>query len=458
MLTKITSLSVATPLLFFFLPIYLIKITIAPGISINLLELLLFFAIIANYSTTFYFLEISTILSDFKSNKKILLPVAIILTSFAISTILNTNYSKNNWSDSLGKYIDLLLLPILFAYSLHLLNPAIQLQITTKFKKAFLKLLGFFPPGMTATVAYYFSASLVSFWGIIYLLTGNLTFDNRLNIFFQSPNELAIFLSPAMIIGLSFLFGQFQQNFFSSFFKNWLLYLSLFAIALNIIFTKSLGALIAISIVAILMMTQFPIVETPFLRKILTFFNKNFKKIFLSILVLSLLAFFNLSPLLQQLNYQPTVPASSFDSRLTIYQVSLAILKQHPFIGIGINHFQDYYLLQQANFSPFPQWAVPHSHNNLIHFWLEGGLMAFLSLFWLYYIILTPNLIHKINKPLRGSIQDLKPTSKIPQYSLAQLTLIYFIIHGLIDTSIWTPASATFFWFTTIYYLTKPAN
>ena len=173
------------------------------------------------------------------------------------------------------------------------------------------------------------------------------------------------------------------------------------------------------------------------------------------LLSISTLSIINIDVVLKNLGYQPNIPATSYDSRLAIYQVDQKIISQNWLLGVGIDNFQNTYLQLQKYFPPYPQWAVPHAHNLLLHFWIEGGLLAVIGLVLLYNSIIDTNLKQKV-LPLNTQPKNTKKTAF--QLSMPQITLLYFIIHGIVDVPIWTPATATFFWFTTIYYLATPPN
>lgn len=401
-----------------------------------------------------------------KQNKKIFLPILLVVAGFTLSYLHHQQLTHwENWTDGLGKLLDLIILPTLFGFAIHLLA-IVNIKgffLKSKLDSPFLKLLQFFPPGMTLNVVYYFSSALIAFLGIIFLLTGHLTFDHRLKIFFQSPNQLSMFLSPALIIGFSFIFSQFNRSAKESFQKFWLLYISIFLILLNIFFTKSLGSWLALSFIALLLFSYYNVVKNSLLKKIIQTLQKYSLKIIALIIIISTIAIFNINQIIAFTNYHPHTPPTSTDSRLAIYQVTHKIISQNWFWGIGPGNFQNEYLNQQKNFPTYPQWAVPHAHNNLLHFWAEGGILAFIGLIFIYINTLKVDNNRRItltnqpfNKtPSKNNKNNSKQKKGLPQLPFPQLTLLYFILHGLIDTTIWTMPTAIFFWFTVIYYLTN---
>ncbi len=386
-------------LLFLLLPIYLFYFPITNYFSINLLELLLIITILVNSYTILKETSINYLFSLAKQRKHSLLPIILILIGFTFNYFrqqLLTDWI--NWTDGFGKLLDLIILPILYGFSLIIL---------LKLKKlASLKLF----------LYYYCSTILIALLGTFYFINHWLTFDNRLSIFFESPNQLAIFISPAILIGLFNLFIQKTNHL-----PKYILIPSLILLFFCLYKTYSLGAWLGL-----LFSTSYLFI---FLK------NKYFyiySKLIFSIIIFSLLAILNIDLILKTINYQQNIPANSYDSRLAIYQVDQRIISTNWLYGVGINNFQNTYLSQQKYFPFYPQWAVPHAHNMLIHLWIEGGLLAGIG-----FILLIYNLLLSNNTSL---LQSKQP------YSILFFSIfIYFIIHGLIDTPVWTASSAIIF-------------
>jgi len=99
-----------------------------------------------------------------------------------------------------------------------------------------------------------------------------------------------------------------------------------------------------------------------------------------------------------------------------IWNAAGEMLKDSPIIGIGPGTFQQVYLEYQSRFSvPYLEWAVPQPHNTFLAFYLQTGLVGFagfiLILFWLFK---------------RARADDI-----------VFLFLVYFLVHGMIDTLYW---------------------
>jgi O-antigen ligase len=395
---------------FFYLPFlfsftFLWHISIFKNASINFLDILLIIAII----TSICLLIIKKWTDDswnYWTKKHLLIFIFLIL--FTLSSIIAwiVNLSAFNWTNSSGLIKSFIILPIIFS-------------LFTSFfiSKSYIKPFNLWK-------SFFISTGIVSILGIVAIITNNLTFDKRLSLFYDSPNHLAMMLSPAIIIGLWMLFYKKSLNkkFLSKKESFCLIILILIFLIINLFFTKSLGAIIA---------TLISIIFLYLLRRKSFILTKASKFFILLLIFTSTIIALNTSYLTNKLDYIPALQPSSFDSRVTIYQSSEKIAKNNFPWGIGPGNFQFFYLNNQKYFAPYPQWAVPHAHNNTLHIYLEFGIIAFLSFFILIIIKLFSN-----------------KQQKKPEVILALAILIYFLVHGIFDTTIWHNDTTLLFWFT----------
>jgi O-antigen ligase len=83
-------------------------------------------------------------------------------------------------------------------------------------------------------------------------------------------------------------------------------------------------------------------------------------------------------------------------------------------------------LVYQQKFPPYLEWAVPHPHNIFLTTWLYAGLVGFAGflfiLYWFFQGILP--------RTVRGSKSTLITSG-------VALILMYMIIHGSIDNTLW---------------------
>lgn len=282
----------------------------------------------------------------------------------------------------------------------------------------------------------FFSISAVAVIALFYLLAGKLTYDKRLTAFYFSPNYLAMYLSPGLIIGLFNLWklaSVFQEEqklknrslFFIYQFlfriKNWPLIIGNFLLIIILYFTYSYAAWITTLVI---------------LSGLYLIFSVNKKKFvfFLGTLLVIgnlLFVFQYKNPKFQSLaNFDER---SSLASRIMIWQSAIKILKDNWLLGIGPGTFQKKYTEYQKFFPPYLEWSAPQPHNIYLAFWLQSGLLGLLGFLLLVFSWLK-------------NIANLKSyEEKILIAPLAGV-MFYFLIHGLADTPYWKNDLAAIFW------------
>jgi len=264
-----------------------------------------------------------------------------------------------------------------------------------------------------------FSGTLAATISLGYLPTSQLTFDGRLRAFFLSPNQLAMYLAPSILICLGFLLQ--NKN------KRWRHAAAWCALplAISFYFTFSYAAWFGVLVALAIMFFVFAKWQG----------DKTKKALLACLLLLAILiALFGYlqwrSPKLSDLLYSSR---SSFQSRLMIWRSALEILKAHWFLGVGPGLFQKYYLEFQKYFPPYLEWAVPQPHNLFLAFWLQTGLIGLAG-----FVLLLINLFRKTLKSLFKTKQ--------PLLLILAAVVIYILVHGLADTTYWKNDLALIFW------------
>lgn len=279
-------------------------------------------------------------------------------------------------------------------------------------------------------MSYFFSATTVAIISLGYLILNQLTYDRRLVGIFNSPNYLAMYLAPAIIIGLEQM-----QN---SKLKRLILF-SLFIIISTLYFTYSYSAWISIvaSMVAISLIK-----------------NRNSLKKIVIIIAIFLVLF------LSQINNKKLTdlllvnPRSSLSSRIMIWKASEKMIEDNFWLGIGPGNFQEKYLEYQKFFPPYLEWAVPHPNNLYLTWWLYGGVLGLVGFLGLVFLFLRDilkriypmeypamqdnfakqNLFHRVKKEPNGALF----------MSLGIMLII--LIHGVFDTTYFKNDLAIIFW------------
>lgn len=263
--------------------------------------------------------------------------------------------------------------------------------------------------------AVYLSGFITAALSLGYYLQGIVTFDGRLQGPFNSPNYLAMFLAPVIIIGSNALFTAFLKKTPMS---SWLHILSLATILFAMYQTHSYASWASLAVIFLGLGMFYGDKKTGiriaasviFIAMILIFFQWQNKKL------QDLLSFSD---------------RSSLASRMMIWDSAEKILADNWFFGIGPGNFQEKYLAQQKNMpEPYLEWAVPHPHNLFLSFWMQSGLIGLLG-----FILL---LAHWLKIVLRQE--------KSRWQLIAIGIMLYIILHGLIDTTYFKNDLAVLFW------------
>ncbi len=355
----------------FSLPLYLVNFKI-DWVSINLLELLIcglfiFWLFFGNKDRLVF-------------NNRIWIPILMIFFGVTISTWFSSNIEI-----SAGIWKGWFVVPLLFF---------VVLINSIKTKKQIRNII----IGLT------FSGVFVSLVSLFYFLSNNLAYDGRLQGFYLSPNYLAMYLSPILILSL------YLYSFTKNKILKILLFISYFLIFLIIYLTYSYGAWLGLLFVLTFLLIQ---------KK-----DKKMILIFLSLFILILV----LQIPTQKFQGFMDFSYPSLESRLIIWQSSGEIIKDNALIGIGPGMFQEYYLNYQVNFAPYPEWSVPQPHNIFLAFWLQAGLLGLIGFVWL----------------LLSFFKKIEPKQILSSILIG--AMMYILIHGLVDTTYWKNDLSIIFW------------
>jgi O-antigen ligase len=260
--------------------------------------------------------------------------------------------------------------------------------------------------------SFVYSAALVGLVShVLALFSSGLTFDFRLKGFFDSANYLALYVGPAILLAIYFLFGRGSPK------KIWeyLDIASLSILIYTILFTQSYAGILAVfGALGLFVLRQ--LIRTPRQRKAIG--------LALTVLVLAFLAIMATqirTPKFQQ--FMDFENRSSTSVRLEIYRVALDLVEKHPLVGVGPGLFQANYQADAPlvlGHAPM-EWNMPHPHNIFLGFWLNAGILglaAFLTLLVLAH--------RRFTYPL--------------------IALWSIVIHGLFDMPFWKNDLAMIFW------------
>jgi len=359
----------------------------------TILELMIYGLFLIWLIEKFFNSELKSIFQFFTEDKFWFYPIFLIFLGVTISTLFS-----NNIQTSAGIWKGWFLAPLLFLIVL-INNIKIKEQIRN------------------IVFALFLSGTVVSLIAFFYWLNNNLTYDGRLQAFYLSPNYLAMYLSPILILSF-YLYFCVKKNIYKIIL--FIIYCLFFVI---IYLTYSFGAWLGL-----------------FIALIFIIINSRKEKINFSYLLIGILFLLLVCLLFGQMpnkKLQGFLDFSypSLKSRLIIWQSAWEIIKDHSLIGIGPGMFQKYYLEYQNKFKPYLEWAVPQPHNVFFAFWLQAGLIGLIGFIWLLIIF------------FRSKYSTLN--------TILMAAMIYILIHGLIDATYWKNDLSIIFWIITALSYTK---
>jgi O-antigen ligase len=379
------------------LPLYFVRFKIF-GLPTNIWEAWVIITFLAIIGTPRYWHKASGYI---KKEREIMIFLGLIFSGFFLSTIINKNYLIG-----LGIIKGWLVIPVLFSIlSWMVIDEKDRLEI-------------FF--------SYYFSAVAVALLALGYYFFGYLTFDGRLQAFFNSPNYLAMYLASGMVIGAIYATEADLPLRKSNFhFGEMLFYLysGLILVAIYLTYSYASWAAMLISLLFVFWMKHKDKKTTnkPFITR---------KTLFLALVAVLIVGF--LQSKSTKLNDLASINSrSSLASRLIIWKSAGRMLEGNWLWGIGPGNFQKAYLDNQKYYPPYLEWAVPHPHNIFLAFWLYSGIIGLLGFFGLLYLF-----FKKI----------LSTQNKNPARYLALGIMLYILLHGLFDTTYFKNDLSVIFW------------
>jgi len=392
-------------LIVFCLPLYLVRFAILK-IPTTALELLIYALFVLWLIKGFKFKDFKSL---FVNHYSLFVAILLILIGVGVATFYSWNLRTSSgilkaW------FID----PLLFFIVI-----VSVIKNDEQIKKIFYSLI--------------FSGSFVSVISLVYLFQGKLDASGRLQGIYNSPNYLAMYLVPILILNLGLVIWAkdylpkrpliaragmvSDQNIGGARERKsaatrrgadaclWVNNLLLMAVLVS---TKSLGAFLGL-IFAIIFAAGLYLYKKRKIRLIWTIIG-------LGLIILLIFVYFKLSSIQGRL---------SFNSRLEIWQTGWEVFKMYPITGIGPGTFSDY-------FPVYPDWGVPQPHNIYLAFLIQTGIFGFIGFFCLLI------WFFKTGFKLVIGHWDL--------VIIIMSLMIYILGHGLIDTTYWKNDLSIFFW------------
>jgi len=120
--------------------------------------------------------------------------------------------------------------------------------------------------------------------------------------------------------------------------------------------------------------------------------------------------------------------------RMQLWQGTWSMIKEHPFLGFGINTYSNYF----PRFKPPEYFSLAYTHNCYLQMWSETGIIGlavFLALIITVFVITGRNLKRKVKSGLEG-------------YILLGLICGYlaYLVQAGFDTNLYSLVLVTLFW------------
>ncbi len=257
---------------------------------------------------------------------------------------------------------------------------------------------------------------------------------DRVLAVYHSPNALALFLGRVIPVAAALMLAIYAQQAARDAQRFWKPLLALGGVSLALMagalyLTYSRGALLGIAAAMLVLL-----------------FGLNRRSAFL---VLGALAVAGAVALIA-VPQDRLLAAAPLLQRLYVWQAALAMVADHPIVGVGLDNFLYYYpryILPQAALEP----NVSHAHNVFLDYWTRLGILGLITLTFLQGLFW-------------GRVRNflIRPVAPYQRWLVLGLaaSMVDFLVHGLIDNSYFLIDLALIFWLTfalmTILHRTAP--
>lgn len=209
-------------------------------------------------------------------------------------------------------------------------------------------------------------------------------------------------------------------------------------------------ALSSIAIIGILLTYSRPTLLAVYISLFFLGITRRDKKIIAILVIVTLAAPFvaprAVKDWAKQVEYNPFRFMCN-DDRIAVYRNSLNMIKEHPFIGLGVNTYMKNYkkYKEPVEYRNVVTQDYMYAHNNFIHMATEIGLAGLGIFLWLLYKLFAE--CKRIYRQLDNYLL------KVVSLSLSAC-LIAFLINGLTESSLYYSRVAIIFWYIAGFALT----
>lgn len=300
--------------------------------------------------------------------------------------------------------------------------------------------------------AYTITSVFLASWAVYQVLTGQyITPDSRASGPFNSANYLALFITPALFYAMVRM-----KDFFIAAEESW--WKKIVHIFHRGKEQNGSRIFLAVAWAAGFLLLLFGLMFTKSYAAFLAFFAacllwgavqvKNWKKFPWKIIVTAVgivflitLGLISLDPAKWQLFFQLGTRTSS-GVRVEIYTIAARLVLEHPVQGIGLGMFPAVYQLEGPRIlgqDPY-EWNMLHPHDEFLAFWLNLGLLGFLSFLWI-----VKACFQKTWNAFKG-FRFAEHLSLPWFHTVGLLMFIIILVHGFVDTPFFKNDLALLFW------------
>lgn len=384
----------------FFIPFYFFRFSVF-GIPTNIFEISVLVALISSFLIPRK--DIST-LNEITKFTGWIFPILLLIIA------LVSSFLAGDKTNALGIFKGWFLVPAIFAW-----------LITKNFNQKNLWKL---------SIPLYVGLLIISIWsifqklgiiGALFYQAGDSSFSQYLQerrVFgpFESPNFLAMYLVPALLISFSII----EHIKYKC--SKILLAVSVVLPVLALYFSGSRAGLITL-ILGALVYLNYRFIDVQ---------KTKYRKPFFAVLFIFLFLLINVGYLFFATKYFQPEAGSSDDIRVQIYKYSETLIRNHPVAGIGLGQFQTAIAEISKSSTAFQEFGLPyalHPHNLFLALWLNLGTYGLIS-FVLLLVAMFKNLYFN--------------DSKLKAYFIAAVFAI--LIHGLFDSTYFKNDLSAIFW------------
>ncbi len=126
------------------------------------------------------------------------------------------------------------------------------------------------------------------------------------------------------------------------------------------------------------------------------------------------------------------IESGSSGTRLFLWQSAVAMIRDHPISGLGLDQFLYYYNPEYVNPLAWTERFTSHPHNLALDFWLRLGILGPLLITWLLFSFYRTALSRPLRLPVAGIASgDLRRALALGLLG----SMVACLVHGLVDNS-----------------------